>query len=60
MIISEKTANSLMNAFADVYMDTHESTGDYETDKANIENAARAAFVAFGDLIGIDEVKESD
>lgn len=60
MIISEETANSLMNAFANVYMDTHEPTGDYETDKTNIENAARAALVAFADLIGINEVKESN
>ena len=57
MKISKNTAESLMDAFANVYMDTHEPTGDYEIDKDNIENAARAAFIAFSDLLGIDKIE---
>jgi len=56
--ISKKTANDLMNAFAAVYMDTHETTGVYETDKEVIENAARETFVAFCSLVGIGKVIE--
>lgn len=57
MKISKETSDSLMNVFAAVYMDTHETTGIYETDKENIENAARIDFLKYCAEKGIEKVE---